>query len=595
MRGGVKKVIDFEKLKKILSDEISEDKEKYEFTWVGKQASLKDAYRPIEKTLRPSIEESLDWDNTKNLYIEGDNLEALKLLQESYLGKVKLIYIDPPYNTGNDLIYMDSFKTDKDSYLSLMGTVSEDGTCLVKNTNINGRFHSDWCSMMYSRLLLARGFLKSDGAIFISIDDHEVENLKKICDEVFGEQNFVASFPWRKRTAKSDVPFGVSQDYEQIICYAKSAAFRASIEGKQRKYYETEDYPGQPWRIHDLTTQRTALERPKSNFTIINPKTGERYPANPNSTWRITEDTFEEYYRKGRIVFPGDYDFLRISKPVLRYWKIDDERKAGENFGKISVSTKFPDDIGMSQDGTKEITNLFGHKVFSYPKPVSLIKYIIKCCTKKDDIVLDFFSGSGTTAESVLQLNSEDHLDRKFIMIQIGEPCSTQLSEQDQEIETIADIGKKRIKLAGEKIKQNSVDTTDVGFRTFKIDSSNMQDIYYSPENFRQSQLNLLESNIKDDRSDLDILFGCVLDWGLPLSEKYSCEHIDHCSVHNYDNGELVACFEHNIPEKVVKEIALKEPDRVVFRDSGFPNDAARVNVDEIFKLLSPDTEIKVI
>jgi len=390
--GNPKKAINFEMLKQMLSEEVLEGDEAYEFTWVGKKASIVEANKPIRKTLRPCVEESKNWDTTENLYIEGDNLEVLKLLQESYLGKVKMIYIDPPYNTGNDFIYPDSFTMDNDEYNTGSGYFDEDGSVNYSRTNGNGqgRYHSDWCSLMYSRLLLARNLLSEDGAIFISIDDNEVDNLKKICADIFGAANYVATFPWRKRTAKSDVPFGVSQDYEWVVCFAKSGEFLASIAGKERKYYESNDFPGKPWRVHDLTKQTTASERPNSFFTIVNPKTGKEYPANPNRTWAITEDTFKDYYASDRIVFPGDYDFLNIQKPVLRYWKEDDMEKAGDNFGRVAVSTKLSDDIGMSQDGTKEITALFGGKVFSFPKPSSLVRFLAGIHTQDENIILDF-------------------------------------------------------------------------------------------------------------------------------------------------------------------------------------------------------------
>lgn len=374
---GVKRVINFDVLRQLLGDNAVEDApEAYEFNWVGKQAARAEVLQPTKKTLRPVKEDSVDWDNTQNLYIEGDNLEVLKLLQKSYLGKVKMIYIDPPYNTGNDFVYHDDFAMSADEYAEASGAVDELGNKYIKNMDSNGRFHSDWCSMIYSRLMVARSLLSEDGVIFISIDDNEVENLRKICDEVLGENNFVAVFPWRKRTAKSDVPFGISQDYEWIVVYGKSDRFRASIEGKERKYFVTEDYPNKPWRVHDLTKQTTASERPNSFFTIVNPKNGDSYPANPNRTWCITEETFEGYLNEGRIVFPGDYDFLKISKPVLRYWKQDDEDKAGENFGRVAVSTKLDETIGMSQDGTKELTSLFNGKIFSFPKPSELIKFL---------------------------------------------------------------------------------------------------------------------------------------------------------------------------------------------------------------------------
>lgn len=595
-----KRAINFEMLKQMLSPDVVDGDEAYEFTWVGKKAAIVEANKPIRKTLRPCVEESKDWDTTENLYIEGDNLEVLKLLQESYLGKVKMIYIDPPYNTGNDFIYADDFRMSGEEWSVESGEWSEDGDRLFKNTDTNGRFHSDWCSMIYSRLMLARNLLASDGAIFISIDDNERENLQKICDEVFGTVNYVATFPWRKRTAKSDVPFGVSQDYEWIICYAKSDDFIASVAGKDRKYYETPDFPGRPWRIHDLTTQRTALERPNSNFAIINPQNGISYPVNPQAVWRITEEGFPQYLKENRIVFPGDYDFLKISKPVLRYWKEDDMAKAGESFGRVTVSTKFPDNIGMSQDGTKEISELFSSKVFSFPKPTSLVKFLMHMHTSGDDIILDFFSGSATTAHAVMQLNAEDGGHRKFIMVQLPEKCDEKSEAYKAGYKNICEIGKERIRRAGEKILKEQLandnstlnspnSKLDIGFRVLKLDSTNMKDVYYAPGDYDQDFLHQLESNIKDDRTDLDLLFGCLIDWGLSLSLPYKFEQIDGCTVHTYNDGDLIACFDANVPESVVKEIAQRKPLRAVFRDSGFASSPEKINMFEIFKLYMPE------
>ena len=595
-----KRAVNFELLKQMLSPDVVDGDEAYEFTWVGKKAAIVEANKPIRKTLRPCMAESKDWDTTENLYIAGDNLEVLKLLQESYLGKVKMIYIDPPYNTGNDFIYADDFKMESEEWKVESGEWSEEGDRLFKNTDTNGRFHSDWCSMIYSRLMLARNLLASDGAIFISIDDNERENLQKICDEVFGTVNYVATFPWRKRTAKSDVPFGVSQDYEWIICYAKSDDFIASVAGKDRKYYETPDFPGRPWRIHDLTTQRTALERPNSNFAIINPQNGISYPVNPQAVWRITEEGFPQYLKENRIVFPGDYDFLKISKPVLRYWKEDDMAKAGESFGRVTVSTKFPDNIGMSQDGTKEISELFSSKVFSFPKPTSLVKFLMHMHTSGDDIILDFFSGSATTAHAVMQLNAEDGGHRKFIMVQLPEKCDEKSEAYKAGYKNICEIGKERIRRAGEKILKEQLANNnstlnspnsklDIGFRVLKLDSTNMKDVYYAPCDYDQDFLHQMESNIKDDRTDLDLLFGCLIDWGLPLSLPYKSEQIDGCTVHTYNDGDLIACFDANIPESVVKEIAQRKPLRAVFRDSGFASSPEKINMFEIFKLYMPE------
>lgn len=642
-----KRGINFELLKQMLSPDVVDGDEAYEFTWVGKKASIVEANKPIRKTLRPCPAESKNWDDTENLYIEGDNLEVLKLLQESYLGKVKMIYIDPPYNTGNDFIYADDFMRSQDEENRQMGMYDEDENRLFKNNDSNGRFHSDWCSMMYSRLMLARNLLTDDGVIFMSIDDNERDNLEKLGAEIFGESNYVATFPWRKRTAKSDVPFGVSQDYEWIVCFAKTSKFIARTTGTERKYFETEDYPHQPWRIHDLTTQRTAAERPNSAFTMVNPKTGKEYPVNPLRTWAVTKETFAQYYAEGKIVFPDDYPFLNISKPAFRYWKSDDMKKAGEMFGLMPVSTKLPDNIGMSLDGTKEITDIFNGKVFSYPKTVELISFFIDIISKidKEAIVLDFFSGSATTAHAVMQLNAKDGGHRKFIMVQLPEPCDEKSEAYKAGYKTICDIGKERIRRAGEKIKQEDDcwkcvplnrmdgskpgdDTTakivktidagdgkppiemvdisknpDVGFRVFKLDDTNMKDVYYSAEEYSQTNLEDLESNIKEDRTDLDLLFGCLLDWGLPLSMPYRSEKIGNCTVHTYAPGDaalnvpdaLIACFDSNVPENVIKEIAKRKPRRAVFRDSSFASSPEKINVFEIFKLYAQDTDVKVI
>ena len=598
--GQIKKGINFEVLKQLLSRDVVDGDECYEFTWVGKKAAMAEAARPITKTLRPVKEDSRDWNTTQNLYIEGDYLVVLKILQESYLGKVKMIYIDPPYNTGHDFIYRDKFQRSQQEENEQMGMYDEDENQMFENTGSNGRFHSDWCSMMYSRLALARNLLTDDGVIVISIDDNEQENLLKICNEIYGETNYVAMFPWRKRTAKSDVPFGVSQDYEWIICYAKSSKFVAKINGTERKYYETSDFPGKPWRIHDLTKQTTASERPNSYFTIINPKTGDEYPANPNRTWAISKDTFEKYYEQNRIVFPGDYEFINITRPALRYWKEDDMEKAGELFGLMSVSTKLPDNIGMSLDGTKEITSIFDRKAFNFPKTVSLLKFFVNICTKTDNkaIILDFFSGSSTTAHAVMQLNAEDGGHRKFIMVQLPEACDEKSEAFKSGYQNICEIGKERIRRAGDKIKaDNPLETQDLdtGFRVFRVDSSNMKDVYYHPEELDQQALGEMISNIKDDRTDLDLLYACLLDWGVEIHLPHTSTELDGCTVHNVDNGALMACFNTNVPTSVVEYMAKQQPLRAVFRDSAFFSDDAKINVTEIFKNLSPDTKVKVI
>lgn len=586
--GEITHKINFSTLRELLGDNAyDEADEEYGFKWVGKNAARREAARSINKTLRPCPEESVDWENTQNLYIEGDNLEVLKLLQKSYLGKIKMIYIDPPYNTGNDFVYRDDFAMDKDGYDRAAGNVDELGNRFRKNADGNARFHSDWCSMIYERLLVARALLTSDGVIFISIDDNEVDNLRKICDEIFGGSNFVAQFPWRKRTAKSDVPFGVSQDYEWIVCCAKSSKFIASVEGSERKYYETPDFPNRPWRVHDLTKQTTASERPNSYFTIVNPKTGEEYPANPNATWRITVDTIDDYYKANRIVFPGDYDFLRISKPVLRYWKEDDMKKAGDDFGRVAVSSKLPDNIGMSQDGTKEVTGLFDGKIFSFPKPSSLIHFFAKAINSNDALILDFFSGSATTAHAVMQLNAEDGGNRRYIMVQLPEVTETGSEAYKAGYKNICEIGKERIRRAGRKIKEEAGEkaaTLDTGFRVFKCEDSFMNDVYFSPAELQQQDLFAQISNIKDGTSDLSMLFGCMLDWGVQLSLPLSTFEVAGKTIYNVNDGDLVACFNENVNEDAISAIAELNPLRVVFRDSCFGDAPLKMNLFELFK-----------
>ena len=580
--------VDFDVLKELLGDKILDsDEERFGFYWVGKQDAKRAAAEPTRKTLRPVLEDSVDWDNTQNLYIEGDNLEVLKLLQRAYLGKVKMIYIDPPYNTGNDFVYDDDFAMSREDMDDAMGNLDEEGNRLRRNLDSNPRYHSDWCSMIYSRLLVARTLLSNDGVIFISIDDNEVHHLRKICDEVFGAGNFVAIFPWRKRTAKSDVPFGVSQDYEWILSYAKTGDFIACVKGKERKYYTTDDYPNKPWRVHDLTKQTTSSERPNSFFTIINPKTQDEFLCNPNRTWAITGETFLEYYAEGRIVFPGDYDFLNISKPVLRYWMEDDIQKDGERFGKIAASTDLPKQVGMSQDGTKQVTELFSRKIFTFPKPINLIKHLVEITNSPSAIILDFFSGSATTAHAVMQLNAEDGGKRKYICVQLPEQTPEGSEARKAGYSTICEVGKERIRRAGKKIKEEAegVDL-DTGFRVLRVDTSNMEEVYFEPAVLQQDHLFGQVDSVKEDRSDLDLLFGCMVDWGVELSYPLRQEEVAGKHLYIVNEGALVACFEEDIDLEVIRAIAKLEPLRVLFRESCFASDAAKLNIYEQFKQL---------
>lgn len=583
--------VDFNALKEELGLFTETTNEKYEFTWAGKQNAKKIAQEDVSnKTLKFVSSESKDVDTTENIYIEGDNLEVLKLLRQNYYSAVKMIYIDPPYNTGNDFIYNDSFKMSEIDSLEAEGDMSDLGERYTVNVKSNNRYHANWLNMMYPRLLLAKDLLSDDGAIFISIDDNEVENVKNICNMIFGENNYVAMFPWRKRTAKSDVPFGISQDYEWIICYAKSSMFKCSIAGKERKYYESEDFPNRPWRVHDLTKQTTASERPNSYFTIVNPKNGVEYPANPNRTWAITQDTFKMYYDEDRIVFPGDYPFLNISKPVLRYWKEDDMKKAGEDFGRIAVSTKLGDDIGMSQDGTKEITNLFGSKVFPFPKPSSLIYFLCKIHTDESDIILDFFSGSATTAHAVMKLNSEDNGKRRYILVQIPEKLDESSEAYRAGFHNICEIGKERICLAGDRIKaENPEANVDIGFKVFRVADTNIK--WNSLVDAGQLDLSQIELtpdlvDFMPGANDVDIVYELMLrQRDVALSETLEQLSDIGNRTYLYASSYLV-CLETEITVELINKLAELDPlpIKFIFRDSAFKDDIALK--DETFRRL---------
>lgn len=533
--------VDVDALRQLCGEAVVKNDELYGLNWRGKAEARHAALIPSLGTLRPCKAESKDWDTTKNLYIEGDNLEVLKLLRKSYGGKVKMIYIDPPYNTGKEFVYPDNYQNSIENYKRLTG---QEGKYAV-NAETSGRYHTDWLNMMYPRLMLARDLLSDDGVIFINIDDNEGDNLVEICSEVFGEQNFVSRIPWRKRTAKSDVPFGVSQDYEWVICYCKSSLFNVSIKGKSRKYYETPDFPNRAWRVHDLTKQTTASERSNSFFTITNPKTGEKYPANPNRTWAITEDTFQKYYSEDRIVFPGDYKFLNISKPMLRYWKDEDIKKAGDDFGRVAVSTKLPDSIGMSKDGTKEVTDLFNIKIFNFPKPSGLIHFFLNIINSSDAIILDFFSGSATTAHAVMQLNEEDGGNRRFIMVQLPEPCDEKSEAYKAGYKNICEIGKERIRRAGAKVKEEAGESgkdLDIGFRVYKLDSSNVR--AWNPQaSDLASAVNNYAEHLVGGRTEDDFLTEIMLKSGIDLVEDVTERVIAGHRVQSLGYGQYYACM----------------------------------------------------
>ena len=592
--GGIKRAINFEMLKQMLSPDVLDGDERYEFTWVGKKAAIVEANKPIRKTLRPCVEESKDWDTTENLYIEGDNLEVLKLLQESYLGKVKMIYIDPPYNTGNDFIYADDFMRSQEEENEQMGMYDEDENRLFKNTDTNGRFHSDWCSMIYSRLMLARNLLTEDGVIFVSIDDNEQENLRKICDEVFGEDNLVNCFVWNCSTAGGIRPKFASKTHEYIICYAKMkgnlSMFFAPLSADAKKMYTQKDEKG-TYRDKDFVF--------KNKSTNINQKyliecpDGEKVKPKEGYIYRFIRERFDEACAQGLVTYKKTNSGPLVTENGSQaHWNIYIKKYLGDAMG--APSTLIPKEMmSIYNVGTQCVQDLFDDiRVFENVKPVDVITYLTNMAANKDSIILDFFSGSATTAHAVMQLNAEDGGHRKFIMVQLPEKCDEASEAYKAGYKNICEIGKERIRRAGEKIKSESPMTTqdlDVGFRVLKLDDTNMKDVYYAPDDYDQGMLAGLESNIKDDRTDLDLLFGCLIDWGLPLSLPYSSEQIDGCTVHTYNDGDLIACFDANIPESVVKEIAKRRPLRAVFRDSGFASSPEKINVFEIFKLYMPE------
>lgn len=607
--GKLKKAINFDLLKQMLSDDVVEGSEAYEFTWVGKKASIVEAGRPIRKTLRPCKAESINWDTTENLYIEGDNLDVLKLLQESYLGAIKMIYIDPPYNTGNDFIYRDDFKQGVDEYEEDLGVLDEEGIRLFRNTDSNGRFHSDWCSMMCSRLLLAWNLLSDDGFIFISIDDNELASLIKICDEVFGRSNFVGQFIWTRKKKGSFLNRKIRKMTEYILCYQKK--------DNEWKFFGEEAYKNKLQPIVKRTNAVKRLEIP-GNTVSTKLKDGiyknGKYNDGPTAINFLKNFYVENGVVTSNLLLEGRFvwtqDFL--DKELMLGTTVELSNQYGFNVGRHDQKEKFkiPSSIidhqvkvGTNEDGSEEVASIFGKgqgEIFDYPKPSSLMKYLIRMVTydSQQDIVLDFFSGSATTAHAVMQLNAEDGGNRKFIMVQLPEETDEKSEAFKAGYRTIADIGKERIRRAGQKIKDESPLTTlnlDVGFRVFKLDDTNMKDVYYSADEYSQNLITMMESNIKPDRTDLDLLFGCLLEWGLPLSLPHTFEIIEGCTVHTYNEGDLVACFDENIPESVIKTIAKKKPLRAVFRDSSFASSSSKINVTEVFKLLAPDTRVRVI
>lgn len=614
--GVLKKVINFEKLKQELGDEVIEGEECYDFTWVGKKQSVVEANTPIRKTLRPCVEESKNWETTGNLYIDGDNLDVLKLLQESYLNSIKMIYIDPPYNTGKDFIYIDNFTKSKEEFEEEAGLFDEEGNRLFLNTESNGRFHSDWCSMLYSRLKLAHNLLQEDGVIFISINDNEIYNLRKICDEIYGEINYVADLIWANKEGGGSSDSNLFRiKHEHILCYSKKID-KIDILGvginNEDRYKSSDKYENVRGKYYLQKLGMGSIQYSDSlDYEIKAPDGTSIKPADNNNgnkaCWR---------WSKLKYLWGYENDFIEIKKDSSGIWTVYTKQYLNcDNEGNIIVRSQRPmgiiDEYSSTQ-ASKYLQQLFNGKVFDYSKPYELIKYLSERLDLKNEVILDFFSGSATTAHAVMQLNAEDAGNRKFIMVQLPEPCDEKSEAFKAGYKNICEIGKERIRRAGEKIKSELIaknegkinfsdgtsvnpESLDIGFRVLKLDDTNMKEVYYAANEYDQATLTNLESNIKEDRTPLDLLCQCLLDWGLSLSLPHTTETIENVKVHTVDKGSLVACFDDNVPEKVIREIAKRQPLRVVFRDSSFTSSPEKINVTEIFKTLAPNTSVKVI
>lgn len=577
--GEITHKIDFDMLKQELSNTIVEGREEsYQFTWPDKKQAILTANAPINKTLRPCREESVDFDNTENLYIEGDNLEVLKLLQETYLGKVKMIYIDPPYNTGNDFVYEDDFSQNAADYIENSGQTDEDGNRLVVNTESNGRFHTDWLNMMYPRLKLARDLLTDDGVIFISIDDNEVDNLRKICDEVFGADSFIACYLKQSKVGGGSDSKFVVKEHEYCLVYAKNIDIADEMfmehDEEYLKRYKEEDKNG---RFFWDTFARPGLKNP-IHYDIIAPD-----GTVMNYGWIHGKERYEEELKKGLV---------RIIPKNGGGWSVQFKQYLNVNGKKPRSMTM---DFGGSIEGKTDIGRLFkNEKIFSYPKSVKFIKTLLKTIGDKNTIVLDFFSGSATTAHAVMQLNAEDGGKRKFIMVQLPELTDEKSEAYKAGYKNICEIGKERIRRAAKKIKEENPESKfDGGFRVLKVDSSNMQDVYYSPDDLHKQDL--FQDNVKTDRTAEDLLFQVMLDLGVELSSKIITKQINGKTVYYVNENYLVACFDQEITEETITQIAKEKPYYFVMRDSGFANDSVATNFEQIFTTYSADTVRKVL
>lgn len=592
--GAVRLAVDFDQLRQELSDHIVEGpQERYRLDWPGKREALALANAPIAKSLRPRSDESTDFQETKNVFIEGDNLDALKLLQETYLGQIKMIYIDPPYNTGNDFVYNDNFTSSSNEFLEMSNQKDSAGNSLVANPTSNGRFHSDWLSMMYPRLKLARNLLSDDGIIFISIDDGEIQNTRKLCDEIFGSDKFIASFIWKSRqNIDNRTITGASVDHEYVLCYGR--AIRGS-ERKLEQYTNPDNDPRGDWVSANMVGIATADRRPNLHYDLISPATGVNYGC-PTMGWRYDRNTMARLIAEDRILWPSSPEGRPRRKAFL-----SDLESEFTGFSTILGSGIY------TRDGTADMIALLNERVFSFPKPVALIQKLVEQATKENDLVLDFFAGSGTTAHAVMVQNAADGGNRKFILVQLPEELEEGNSEQKTAHDycrklgkptNIAELTKERLRRAGKAVLEGECHpdwNRDVGFRVLKVDTSNMKDVYYRPDELKQSDLLDMVDNVKEDRTSEDLLFQVLVDWGVDLTLPIRRETVQGKTVFFVDDNALVACFDRGVTEELVKELAKREPLRVVFRDNGFVSDAVKINVEQIFRQLSPSTDIKAI
>lgn len=595
--GNLRLAIDFDQLHQELADHIVEGpQERYRLDWPGKRAALLAANAPIAKTLRPARDESIEFDTTKNLFIEGDNLDALKLLQESYLGQIKLIYIDPPYNTGNDFVYNDDFALSTREYLSKSSQTGDDERRLVANPESNGRFHSDWLSMMYPRLRLARNLLRDDGVIFISIDDGEMPNVRRLCDEIFGADKFIASFVWKSRqNIDNRTTTGASVDHEYIVCYGRE------VRGSARKvdqYSNPDNDPRGDWASGNMVGIATADRRPNLHYDLVDPKTGANYGCPPMG-WRYDPTTMSRLIAEDRILWPTSPEGRPRRKVFLK--------ELGSEF--TGISTVLGEGI-FTRDGTADTVRLFGERVFSFPKPVALLDMLVEQASANDDIVMDFFAGSGTTAEAVIARNAADGGNRRFVLVQLPE----ELNPADPEQKTAADycdrlgvprniseLTKERIRRAASPLVASAKEAEwrkDIGFRVLKVDTSNMADVHYAPRDVKQTDLLGSIENVKHGRDNPeDLLFQVLVDWGVDLTLPIRKETIQGKTVFfvSAEPYDLIACFDKGISDELVKELGGHKPMRMVFRDNGFESDAAKINAEQILRQLSPETDVKAI